>query len=105
MTACKASSGFRSTFFICFICFPRATASKTSRAHMTHPPLDPPAPLELSTARQLSSLAEVSRALVDVAGAEKGVDGELEALLAARAGLERDLACLAEQTSEVRSDF
>jgi hypothetical protein len=69
---------------------------------MTHPPPDPPAPLELSTAHQLTSLAEVSRALVDVAGAEKGVEGELEALLAARAGLERDLARLAERTSEVR---
>lgn len=61
-----------------------------------------PAHLELGTARQLTSLADVSRALVDVAGEERGVEGELEGLLAARAGLERDLARLADTTAEVR---
>jgi chromosome segregation ATPase len=65
---------------------------------------DPGAPLDLAPARALSNLAEVNRALQDVAAEERGIDAELDGLLSARAGLERDLARLADQTAEVREE-
>jgi hypothetical protein len=77
---------------------------KNKKKENTMPPTagDPAAPLDLGPARALASLGEVSRALQDVGAAERGIEADLDGLLAARAGLERDLARLADRTAEVR---
>jgi len=52
--------------------------------------------------KRLTSLAEVDRALADVAARERAVDARLQTLLGNRAELEAGLSAIEEDTKNVR---
>ena len=56
-----------------------------------------------SLMKRLTSLAEVNRALAEVASRERAVDAKLQTLLSGRAELEAGLAAIEDDTKNVRA--
>jgi hypothetical protein len=54
--------------------------------------------------KRLTSLAEVNRALAEVASRERAVDAKLQTLLGGRAELEAGLAAIEDDTKNVRKE-